>query len=113
MITYYQRTRHLFGPLKLEVLDAKGKRDRHDPADQAPRASTASSGSMRVKPPRVPRGGAGRVQLVAGPARACRARTRVRLTRGNDVIETKLAIGLDRRAPYDARRSQGAVRRRR
>src|SRR5262249_41477885 len=25
----------------------------------------------------------------------------IRLTRGSDVVETKLAIGLDRRAPYD------------
>ncbi len=37
VITYYQRTRHLFGPLKLEILDADGSVVDELPAEQAPR----------------------------------------------------------------------------
>ena len=36
MITYYQRSRHLFGPLKFEILDAGGKVVDTTPRDQAP-----------------------------------------------------------------------------
>ncbi len=71
MITYYQRARHLFGKLKLEVLDAKGKLIDTLPASKR-RGINRVTWSMRVKPPRVPPRRADRVQLDAGPARAAR-----------------------------------------
>ncbi len=39
-ITYYQKKRHIFGDLTIEILDKDGKSARHDPLQQAPRAVT-------------------------------------------------------------------------
>ena len=54
MITYYQRSRHLFGPIKLEILDAAGQLVDTIPASKR-RGLNRVSWSMRVAPPRVPR----------------------------------------------------------
>ena len=54
VITYYQRTRHLFGPIKLEILDASGKVVDTIPATKR-RGINRVSWPMRVPPPRVPR----------------------------------------------------------
>ncbi len=98
VITYYQRTRHLFGPLKLEILDEAGKVVDTVPTTKR-RGINRVSWSMQVKPPRVPRA----VQLAfagsQGP-RVVPGTYTVRLTRGAEVLETKLPIGLDRRATY-------------
>ena len=53
VITYYQRTRHLFGKLKLEVLDEGGKLVDTLPASKRPGINRVNW-SMNVKPPRVP-----------------------------------------------------------
>ena len=74
VITYYQRTRHLFGPIKLEVLDAAGKRARHDPGDQAARPQPGRLVDAGEAAARAARRAA-RVQRLAGPARRARART--------------------------------------
>ena len=98
-ITYYQRTRHLFGPLKLEVLDAAGKLVDTIPATKR-RGLNRVSWSMRVKPPRVPRAASIAFGSSQGP-RVVPGTYTVRMTRGDQVIETKLPIELDRRAPWD------------
>ncbi|HEV7559292.1 MAG TPA: hypothetical protein VGO00_27645, partial [Kofleriaceae bacterium] len=97
-ISYYLRTRHIYGPMKLEVLDAKGALVDTLTATKH-RGINRVEWSMQVKPPRVPKAatGAGAAQL--GP-RVVPGTYTLRLTRGSDVSETKLAIGLDRRAPY-------------
>jgi hypothetical protein len=73
--------------------------------------------NMRVKGPRVPRAAQVAFGSSQGP-RVVPGTYTLRLTSGNDVIETKVAIGLDRRAPYtaadrkaqfDAMRRAGAV----
>ena len=71
VITYYQRARHLFGTLKIEVLDAKGKLRRHDPGEQAPRHQPRHVVDARQAAARAA-GRADRVQRDAGPARAAR-----------------------------------------
>ena len=53
VITYYQRTRHLFGKLKIEVLDASGRVVDELPASKRPGLNRVTW-SMREKPPRVP-----------------------------------------------------------
>src|ERR1700693_5130580 len=53
-ITWYQRTRHLFGPIQLEVLDAGGKVGDKIPASKR-LGTNRADWSMRVKPPRGPR----------------------------------------------------------
>ena len=53
VITYYQRTRHLFGQISLQVLDANGAVVDTIPAS-ARRGINRITWSMRVKPPEVP-----------------------------------------------------------
>jgi photosystem II stability/assembly factor-like uncharacterized protein len=100
VLTYYLRSRHMFGPIKLEVLDAAGKVvDEITPTKR--RGINRVTWNMRVKGPRVPRAAQVAFSASQGP-RVLPGTYTVRLTRGAEVIETKLAIGLDRRAPYDA-----------
>ena len=54
---------------------------------------------MQVKPPRVPRAAQIAGNATSGP-RVLPGTYTVRLTRGGQTVETKLVIGLDRRAPY-------------
>jgi photosystem II stability/assembly factor-like uncharacterized protein len=106
LITYYQRRRHLFGPIKLEVLDAAGKLVDTIPAAKR-RGINRVSWSMRVAPPRVPRAAQLAFNATQGP-RVLPGTYTVRLTKGDEVLETKLEVTVDRRAPYgaDERREQ-------
>src|SRR5260370_31083560 len=54
--------------------------------------------SMQVKPPRVPRAATVAFGASQGP-RVVPGTYTVRLTKGTETIEEKLAIGLDRRGP--------------
>jgi photosystem II stability/assembly factor-like uncharacterized protein len=99
-ITYYLRSRHVYGPIKLEVLDAAGKLvDTITPSKR--RGINRIGWLMRVKPPKVPRAAQVAFGASQGP-RVPPGTYTLRLTRGAETIETKLAIGLDRRAPYNA-----------
>jgi photosystem II stability/assembly factor-like uncharacterized protein len=98
VITYYQRTRHLFGPIKLEIFDSAGKLIDNMAAGKR-RGINRVNWSMQVKPPKVPRA----AQLAFGSTQGPRVLPgvyTVRLTKGSDVFEGKVTIGLDRRAPY-------------
>lgn len=98
VITYYQRARHLYGPLKIEVLDDKGKVI--DTLDASKRKGVNRvSWSMTVKPPRAPRGATVAFSATQGP-RVLPGTYTVRLTKGAETIEEKITVGLDRRAPY-------------
>jgi photosystem II stability/assembly factor-like uncharacterized protein len=99
-ITWYQRTRHLFGPIKLEVFDSEGKLVDTVSASKR-RGINRVVWSMRVRPPRVPRAAQLAFSSAQGP-RVPPGTYTVRLTRGGQPIETKLVIGVDRRAPYGA-----------
>ncbi len=95
VITYYQKTRHLFGKLKLEVLDAAGHVIDTLPASKRPGLNRVVW-SMREKPPRVPPA----VQLAGAGLQGPRfvpGTYTVRMTKAGKVSETKLTIGLDRR----------------
>jgi photosystem II stability/assembly factor-like uncharacterized protein len=97
-ITWYQRTRHLFGTIKLEILDAEGKLVDTIPATKR-RGINRVAWSMQVKPPRVPRAAQIAFASLTGP-RVVPGSYTVRLTKGGQVTETKLKIELDRRAPW-------------
>jgi len=100
VINYYLRTRHTYGPIKLEVFDAAGKLiDTLSPSKH--RGINRVVWNMRVKPPRVPRAAQVAFSASQGP-RVVPGTYRVRMTRGKDVLETKLTIGIDRRAKYTA-----------
>ena len=98
VITFYQRARHVFGPLSLEILDSTGKLiDTLSPPKR--RGLNRINWSMQVKAPRVPRA----AQLAFGASRGPRVPPgtyTLRLRKGDQVVETKLAVGLDARAPY-------------
>ncbi|HEX7580250.1 MAG TPA: sialidase, partial [Thermoanaerobaculia bacterium] len=97
-ITFYQRTRHLVGPLKIEILDASGAVvDTLSPPKR--RGINRVTWSMQVKPPRVPRAATLAGGATQGP-RVLPGTYTVRMTKGKEVLETKLVIGLDRRAPF-------------
>ena len=98
-ITYYLRSRHVYGPIKLEVLDAAGKLvDTITPGKR--RGINRVEWNMRVKGPRIPRAATVEFAASQGP-RVLPGIYTVKLTRGSEVVETKLVIGLDRRAPYN------------
>jgi hypothetical protein len=100
VITYYLRARHVFGPIKLEVLDAAGKLiDTVAPSKH--RGINRVVWSMHVKPPHVPRAAQVAGNSTQGP-RVVPGTYTIRLSRGSEVIDTKVTIGLDRRAQYSA-----------
>ena len=97
-ITYYQRSRHLFGKLKVEVLDSSGRVIDELPASRRPGLNRVTW-SMREKPPRVPPAAQVAFAGTRGP-RMLPGTYTVRLTKAGKVSETKLTIGLDRRAKF-------------
>jgi photosystem II stability/assembly factor-like uncharacterized protein len=97
-IDYYQRARHLFGKLKLEVLDDKGKVV--DTVNATTRRGiNRVTWTMQIKAPRVPRAAQVASNASQGP-RVVPGRYTVRMTEAGRAIETRLDIGLDRRAPF-------------
>jgi hypothetical protein len=98
VITYYQRSRHLFGKLKLEVLDASGRVVDELPASKRPGLNRVTW-AMREKPPRVPAAAQIAFAGTRGPRLVPGVYT-VRLTKAGKVSETKLTVGLDRRAKF-------------
>jgi photosystem II stability/assembly factor-like uncharacterized protein len=98
VINYYQRERHLFGKLKLEVLDASGRVIDELPASRRPGLNRVTW-AMRAKPPRVPPAAQLAQAGTRGPRLVPGVYT-VRLTKAGKVSETKLTVGLDRRAKF-------------
>jgi photosystem II stability/assembly factor-like uncharacterized protein len=99
VITYYQKSRHLFGKLKLEVLDSTGRVIDTLPASKRPGLNRVIW-SMREKPPRVPPA----VQLANSGSQGPRllpGTYTVRMTKAGKVSETKLTVGLDRRVKFN------------
>jgi photosystem II stability/assembly factor-like uncharacterized protein len=98
VITYYQRSRHLFGKLKLEILDASGRVIDELPASKRPGLNRVIW-SMREKPPRVPPAAQIAQAGIRGP-RLVPGMYSVRLTKAGKVSETKLTVGLDPRVKF-------------
>jgi photosystem II stability/assembly factor-like uncharacterized protein len=100
VVTYYQKTRHLFGRIKLEVLDETGKViDTITPTKR--RGINRVAWSMRVKAPRVPRAAQIAFSSTRGP-RVLPGTYTLRLTKGTTSVDTKVTAILDRRAPFGA-----------
>ena len=100
VITYYQKERHLFGKLKIEVLDATGRVVDEVPASKRSGLNRVTW-SMREKPPRVPPA----AQIAFSSSRGVRlvpGEYTVRLTKAGKSYETKLNLGLDPRAKFTA-----------
>ena len=99
VITYYQKSRHLFGKLKLEVLDAQGNLIDTLPASKR-RGINRVDWSMSVKPPLVPPAAQIAGSATRGP-RVVPGLYTVRMTKGAQTYETKINIELDRRVPFN------------
>jgi len=98
LITYYQKKRHIYGRMKLEVLDEKGQLVDTLPANSR-RGITRVVWSMRLKPPRVPPAAVIAGEATIGP-RVVPGTYTIKLTRGSDVYTTQLALTLDARAKF-------------
>src|SRR5438034_1047542 len=100
VINYYQRERHLFGKMKLEVLDSSGRVVDELPASKRPGLNRVMW-TMRTKPPRVPPAAQVATAGIRGP-RLVPGDYTVRLTKAGKVYDTKLTVGLDRRAKFSS-----------
>jgi hypothetical protein len=100
VINYYQRERHLFGKLKLEVLDSSGRVIDELPASKRPGLNRVTW-TMRAKPPRVPPAAQIAFAGTRGPRLVPGVYT-VRLTKAGKPSETKLTVAVDRRAKFSA-----------
>ncbi|HRC56518.1 MAG TPA: hypothetical protein PKU97_11380, partial [Kofleriaceae bacterium] len=98
VISYYLRTRHIYGGIKLEVLDATGKVvDTLTPTKR--RGINRVEWTARIPPPRVPKAAQLAFAAALGP-RVVPGTYTVRMTRGSEVVEQKFTIVLDRRAKF-------------
>src|SRR5438477_588655 len=98
VVTYYQRARHLYGPIELEIVGSDGKAVDTIPASTR-RGLNRVTWSMQLKPPRVPRAATVSNTGSRGP-RVLPGTYTVRLLKPGKTLEVKLEIGLDRRATY-------------
>ena len=99
-IAYFQKSRHLFGKLKIEVLGADGKVIDTLPASVR-RGINHVYWSMRAQPPRVPKAAQIAFNSTQGP-RVPPGDYTVRMTKDKDVLETTIHVGLDRRVNFTA-----------
>jgi photosystem II stability/assembly factor-like uncharacterized protein len=97
-ITYYQKRRHIFGDLKIEILDQDGKvLDTVSPTKH--RGLNRATWSMRLKPPVVPPAATLLFEAAQGP-RVMPGTYTVKITKGDQVYTGPLKIVLDPRAKY-------------
>jgi len=98
-ITYYQKKRHIFGDLKLEVLDGDGKVVGTIPTSKR-RGLNRVTWSMRLKPPKVPTGATG-AGASTGP-RVLPGTYTLRMTKDKEMYTTALTLVPDPRSKHTA-----------
>ncbi|MGI9101947.1 MAG: WD40/YVTN/BNR-like repeat-containing protein [Terriglobales bacterium] len=108
-ITYYQRTRHIFGDLKIAIFDSQGKLV-DTVASSKHRGVNRATWSMRLKPPKVPPAASAAFDAAIGP-RVLPGPYTVKMTKGDNVYTTQLNVVLDPRAKYtlEERKAQFAL----
>jgi len=98
-ITYYQKSRHIFGDLKIEILDHDGKL-LDTIAGSKHRGLNRATWSMQLKAPIVPPAAQALFQAANGP-RVLPGTYTVKLTKGDQVYTAPLEIAMDPRATYN------------
>jgi len=98
LITYYQKKRHIFGKMKLEIFDAQGKLVDTLPPNSR-RGISRVEWPMRLKAPRVPPAATAAFEAAQGP-RVLPGTYTVKMTRGTETFSTQLVVTLDPRAKY-------------
>jgi photosystem II stability/assembly factor-like uncharacterized protein len=98
VITYYQRSRHLFGKLKIEVLDSAGH-----VVDELPASSRRGLNrilwTMHLPAPHVPPAVQVAFAGTQGP-RVLPGTYTVRIEDNGHTYDTRIEVGLDRRVPW-------------
>jgi photosystem II stability/assembly factor-like uncharacterized protein len=97
-ITYYQKGRHIFGDLKIEILDQDGKLVDTVPGSKH-RGLNRATWSMRLKPPVVPPAASALFAAAQGP-RVLPGTYTIKMTKGDKVYTAPLHVVLDPRATY-------------
>lgn len=97
-ITYYQRSRHIFGDLKIEILDPDGKVI-DSVAGSKHRGLNRAAWSMRIKAPAVPPAATALFEAAQGP-RVLPGTYTVRMTKGDHVYTEQVNVVLDPRAKF-------------
>jgi len=97
-ITYYQKGRHIFGDLKIEIFDQDGKLI-DTVAGSKHRGLNRAAWSMHVKPPAVAPAASALFEAAAGP-RVLPGTYTVKLTKGEQTYTEKLNVIMDPRAKY-------------
>jgi photosystem II stability/assembly factor-like uncharacterized protein len=100
VITYYQQKRHIFGDLKIEVLDQDGKLVTNIPSSKRRGLNRATWG-MRLKAPRVPTAATAAFGAATGP-RVLPGTYTVRMTKDKNVYSTQLIVTPDPRSKHTA-----------
>src|SRR5262249_26594119 len=100
VITYYLKRRHIFGDMKIEVLDADGKVVGRVPTGKR-RGVNRVAWSMRRKPPTVPAAATAAFEASLGPQLLPGDYT-VRMTNDKQTYETKLDVVPDPRSTHTA-----------
>ncbi|HEY8832261.1 MAG TPA: hypothetical protein VIM21_07105 [Gemmatimonadaceae bacterium] len=98
VITYYLKKRHIFGDMKIEVLDAAGKVVGTVPSTKR-RGLSRVRWSMRLKPPRVPSAASAAFGAAYGP-RVLPGTYTVKMTKDNKVYTLPLQLVPDPRATH-------------
>ena len=100
VITYYQKKRHIFGKMKIEIFDEQGKLVDTLSANSR-RGISRVEWPMRLKAPRVPPAATAAFEAAFGP-RVVPGTYTVKITRGKETFTTPLTVGLDVRAKFNA-----------
>jgi photosystem II stability/assembly factor-like uncharacterized protein len=98
VITYYQRTRHLFGKLKIDIRDSQGKVIDEVPAS-ARRGINRVVWTMHLRPPHVPPAAQLAQAGTQGP-RVLPGLYTVHMEKNGKIYETPLNVGLDPRVSW-------------
>jgi len=105
-VTYYQKRRHIFGDLKIEIFDQDGKLlDKI--AGSKHRGLNRATWSMRLSPPAVPPAASALFSATLGP-RVLPGTYTVKITKGDQVYTGTIKAVLDPRAKFtlDDRKAQ-------
>ncbi len=105
-LPYYQRSRHIYGDLKIEIFDAQGKLV-DTVATSKHRGVNRTTWSMHLKPPLVPPAATAAFSAAIGP-RVLPGVYTVKMTRGDKAYTTQVNVALDPRAQFtvEDRRAQ-------
>jgi hypothetical protein len=97
-INYYQKGRHIFGDLKIEIFDQDGKLV-DTVAGSKHRGLNRAGWGMRVRPPAVAPAASALFEAAQGP-RVLPGTYTVKLTKGDQVYTERLDVAIDPRAKY-------------